>query len=245
MNNNRISFFLLGATLALGLGWSAHLIGSALVKMRQDNLIRVKGVAENIIDSDIATWGCGYTVRNVDLKSAYSELEVAKETVIDFLIKNGIAKESIDINNIGIRKIMKKNEKGDHDTNIIEFYELSQSLKVELNDVQKIKSISSLINDLVKSGIEINSDTPRFLYSKLESLKLDLLGKATKNAYERAQIIADNGGGKIHNLSSASQGIFQITAVNSTETSDEGAYNTASIKKSVKCVVTLDFNLGK
>jgi hypothetical protein len=136
-------------------------------------------------------------------------------------------------------------KKGDLDTNSIEFYELSQSLKVELNSVKKIKEISRLINDLVKIGIELNSESPVFVYSSLESLKLDLLGKATKNAYERAQVIAKNGGGKINNLSSASQGIFQITGINSTETSDEGAYNTASIKKSVKCVVTLEFNLGK
>ena len=179
MNNNKLAFFLLGATLALGLGWSAHLIGSALVKMKQESSIKVKGTAENIIESDIATWSCGYTVRNVDLKAAYTELEAAKITVIDYLAKNGIQSNLIEINNIGIKRIMKKNEQGDHDTNTVEFYELYQSLKVESNEVLKIKAISRSITDLVKSGIEINSETPQFIFSKLDSIKLELLGRAT------------------------------------------------------------------
>ena len=44
---------------------------------------------------------------------------------------------------------------------------------------------------------------------------------------------------------SASQGVFQITPVNSTDVSDTGCYDTTSIDKSVKCVVTLNFQVGK
>ena len=243
-HSNKIAFFLLGATLALGLGWSAHLIGTAIVKMRQDNAIRVKGTSEQVIESDLAKWECGYTVRNADLKAASSDLEAARQQMEKFLTTSGLKPDDYEIGDIGIRRIMKKNAKGEHDTNVIDLYEMSQSVKVESKEIMKVKGISVSIAELVKSGIEISPESPQYLYSGLESLKMDLLGKATKNAYERAQIIADNGGGKLAGLSSASQGVFQITAVNSTETSDEGSYNTSTIKKSVKCVVTLEFNLG-
>jgi hypothetical protein len=52
-------------------------------------------------------------------------------------------------------------------------------------------------------------------------------------------------GGKVGGLSSASQGVFQITAVNSTDTSDYGVYDTSTIEKSVKCVVTVEFKIAK
>ncbi|MFN0197206.1 MAG: SIMPL domain-containing protein [Planctomycetaceae bacterium] len=244
-NNNKIAFFLLGATLALGLGWSAHLIGSAIVKFKQENIIRVKGTSEIVIESDVAKWSCGVVSRNPDLKQAYLDLEQDRSGVLQYLSENGFAKDKIELSDIAIVKIMKKNETGETETNTVEFYELSQTFEIETTDVQRIKDISVSITDLVKAGTEITSESPMYFYTGLDALKMDLLGKASKNAYERAQILANNGGGKISNLASASQGVFQITPVNSTMISDDGTYNTSTIKKSVKCVVTLEFNLVK
>ena len=41
---------------------------------------------------------------------------------------------------------------------------------------------------------------------------------------------------------SASQGIFQITAPLSPETSDWDVYDTSSYEKEIKCVVTIEFS---
>ncbi|MEI7835536.1 MAG: hypothetical protein WCK05_03900 [Planctomycetota bacterium] len=46
-------------------------------------------------------------------------------------------------------------------------------------------------------------------------------------------------------MNSASQGVFQITPVNAVETSEGGVYDTRSIDKSVKCVVTMEFRVEK
>ncbi len=42
-----------------------------------------------------------------------------------------------------------------------------------------------------------------------------------------------------------SKGVFQITPVNSTDVSDEGNYDTSTIEKSVKAIVTLEFQVEK
>ena len=46
------------------------------------------------------------------------------------------------------------------------------------------------------------------------------------------------------NLVSARQGIFQVTAENSTDLSDYGVYDTSTIDKVVKIVVTLSYTIN-
>jgi len=44
---------------------------------------------------------------------------------------------------------------------------------------------------------------------------------------------------------SATQGVFQITAPNSTEVSDYGSYDTSTIEKTVKAVVSCEFSVSR
>ena len=46
-------------------------------------------------------------------------------------------------------------------------------------------------------------------------------------------------------LISASQGVFQITARHSTEVSSWGVYDTSTIEKTVKAVVTLEYAIER
>lgn len=57
-------------------------------------------------------------------------------------------------------------------------------------------------------GDAITINSPVYLYSKIEDLKLNLLAKATENAKSRAQTLASAGGAKLGNIMSATQGVF-------------------------------------
>ena len=70
-----------------------------------------------------------------------------------------------------------------------------------------------------------------------------MLGAASADARLRAGEIADKTGAKLGELSSASQGVFQITPAHSTEISGEGMYDTSSIEKTVRAVVTRELRL--
>ena len=61
---SRLAMFLLGTTLALGFTLSASILSQAVVRMRHENTIKVKGIAETTVDSDTANWKAVYTVRN-------------------------------------------------------------------------------------------------------------------------------------------------------------------------------------
>ena len=53
--------------------------------------------------------------------------------------------------------------------------------------------------------------------------------------------LAKNSGGRVGALLSAEQGVIQITERNSTDTSGDGVYDTKSIAKTAKVVVTLEY----
>lgn len=240
----RAGMFLLGTSLALGFAFSAYMLSNALVRMRQESLIRVKGQAQKHITSNYATWSCAYSSRAGDLPSAYAALETAGKAVKDFLLAAKVAGGEMSLGPAGIEIQHKKDNKG-NETNAIEGYVLRQCVTVNSSEVGKVDAVSKDISSLIKSGIELQVNTPLFTYTDIEAVKLDLIAQATQSAYQRASIMAENSHGKIARLNSASQGVFQITSVNSTETSGEGCYDTSSIDKTVKCVVTLDFQVEK
>ncbi len=241
---NRLGMFLLGATLALGFGWAAYMISGAMVKMKQESLIRVKGVAETKIKSNFATWQCGIWFRSVEIKAGYDGLEKYRQSVLDYLKTAKIPTGEYSVSPIEIYMEYKPDEKGNK-TNTIEFYTLKQSVVVNSSDVAKVDAAAHGVSDLIKNGVELKSGRPAFVNTDIEAIKMELLAKATKNAYERAQTLAANSNGMVGRLNSASQGVFQITPVNSTDVSDSGAYDTSTIDKSIKAVVTLEFQVAK
>ncbi len=59
----------------------------------------------------------------------------------------------------------------------------------------------------------------------------------------RASSLAENSGSKVGALKYASQGVFQITPLYSTDVSGYGRYDTSTIEKSVKAVVTIEYSI--
>ena len=68
-----------------------------------------------------------------------------------------------------------------------------------------------------------------------------MLAKATDNAYRWAVVLAENSRGRVGALIVAQHGVLQITERHSTDTSGCGVYDTATIEKTAKAVVTLEY----
>jgi hypothetical protein len=107
--------------------------------------------------------------------------------------------------------------------------------------VQVVRTISNESTALIKNGVEVESGSPVYKVSSIEKTKLELLEQATANAYERAQVLARGSGSGVGSLVSASQGVYQIVARGSTGSSDYGEYDTSSIDKTARVVVTLEY----
>ena len=96
---------------------------------------------------------------------------------------------------------------------------------------------------MIETGIELNSSPPLYYYSKLSDIKIDLLGKASKDAKLRAESIASNAGASLGGLKKATMGVFQITGKNSNEDySYGGAFNTSEKNKTGSITIRMEFS---
>lgn len=230
----------LGVALALGLFGSSVYISKTIEKIKaSDHVIEVKGYAEQKIMSDIALWTGTLVIRGKELPLAYQRLERERKQVFEFLDSEGVKAE---ISPVTKETLYVQTSQGIN-TNVVEGFVLRQTFTMTSNDVQKIATLATKVDQINEKGLEFESTDPRYFYArdKLDQLKVSLLGEATKNAKERADQFAKTSGTSVGRLMSARQGIFQVTPENSTDLSDTGAYDTSTIGKVVKIVVTLSY----
>lgn len=230
--------------LALGMILSSALLSKLFVSIKHEKEISVKGYAERDVVSDVGTFYCSYSTRKPTLVDAYKELQTHKRVVVNYLKNRGITDGQMSIREIDTKKIYKKDVEGNN-TNEIQYYEATQGIRITLEHVMLVRDISRKITDLIKDGIDIYACSPEFYVSNLHEIKLELLAEATEDGYMRAVTLAENSGGAVGPLRSARQGVFQITQPYSTETSGYGMYDTLTIHKTVKAVVTLEYSIVK
>lgn len=238
-----LGLFLLGAALALGLV-SAALVGAhALTRIKLSHqTIEVKGYAEKRVTSDWAVWMATFSVRTPALADGYRTLSEQRTRVLAFLESQGLSAKGVAMAAVDVVTEHRRDEKGE-ETDEVTGYRLTQGLSVSTGDVLLVEQVSRESSALLGEGIEFQSDAPAYDCTKLDDLKLAMLGEATRNARQRAETLTSGSGGRVGALASASQGVFQITPVHSTEVSDYGKYDTSTIEKAVKAVVTVEYSL--
>ncbi len=243
IKNFGFGMFCLGATLALGVVLSSQSIGNAIVRIKmQDAPIQVKGVAEIEVVSDRATWRGTVRARAKTLSQAFEILETGTNKLRAMLVAYEFKADEINACEVDTTIVFAKNSKAEN-TNVIESYVLSQGTTVRTMNVVSVRDLAFRATDLIKEGVEIDSGAPSYYVSVLESIKLTLLEKATENGYERASLLARGSKSEVGGLISASQGVFQIVPVGSTDISDYGVSDTSTINKTVKAVVTLAYQI--
>lgn len=219
--------------------------GSAFkYKSKSMETIVVTGLAEKDFESDLIVWNGSYSRKSMDLKGAYADLKIDENAIRNYLTSKGIANNEMIFSSISINKEFdsKTDDNGKQLGQQFTGYNLTQTVKVESNNVDKIDKISREATELIQSGIEFNSPPPLFYNTKLAEVKMDLLARASADAKQRAETIAKNAGSSLGKLKKASMGIFQITGKNSNEDySYGGAFNTSSKRKTGSITIKMEF----
>lgn len=122
-------------------------------------------------------------------------------------------------------------------------YTLDQRVYIVSNEIEKVENLAIDPKLFVQSGLTFDNSTMEFYSSEIEEIKKQLLGDATKNAFERAEEIVSPTKMKVNKLISARAGVFQITEPYSTEVAGYGIHNTSSPKKNIKVTVSAEFTL--
>lgn len=217
------------------------------------NTISVTGSVERPVTSDIAKWTGGFsrTVNLDEIKTGNEAMKSDLQTVLQLLKEKGVTEAETTIQPPTATPVCEGQGSLGYDklgqncgSNKTVGYTLQQTLIVESSDVQKVTKLSQeAAGRLANNGVVFTSGNLEYYYSKLADLKLEMLAEATKNAKARAEKILEATDSKIGKLQNAGMGVFQVTAVNSTEISDYGMYDTSSIEKKITAVVRASFTL--
>ncbi len=238
-----VSSVIIGIAFIVGL-----FIVSKAYKYRYTTMetITVTGSAEKDFISDLIVWNGSYSRKSMDLKSAYAQLKDDENAIRLYLAGKGILNNEVIFSAISINKEF--NNKTDANGRSLgqEFtgFNLSQNVKIESSNVDKIDQISREATELIEKGIEFNSSAPLFYNTKLSEVKMDLLANASADGKKRAEIIAKNAGNSLGKLKKATQGVFQITGKNSNEDySYGGTFNTSSKNKTGSITIKMEFGV--
>ena len=110
-----------------------------------------------------------------------------------------------------------------------------------------VRSTYSPIKNIVRMDIVLKAFFERRATSLnriVSELKIKMIEQATKDAKNRAETIAKNGGGSLGDLTKANMGVFQITAENSSdEYSWGGSFNTSSKRKTASITMRLNYEI--
>ena len=241
---NLVKLVIFTLTLPLAVVVSTHLARSSFEKVRLNGqTIRVKGYAEKPIVSDRAEWTTSITTRHLDRTTAYQKLALQRIDLLKYLEASGYAKEKVAMAPVRIR-IRYKRDARQNLTNEIEQYEIEQSYTIADKDVHRLSKTAKDASHLIAEGIELESSSPSYLYTKLNDLKLDMLAAATLNARERAGKLVSASSNTLGQLRYASQGVFQITPAFSNDVSNSGYNDTSSLNKMIKAVVTVEYAIN-
>lgn len=242
-NNNHTS----AIVFAIAIVVAAFVLGNAVInRNRPQGTVNVTGLGEQNFTSDLIVWEGNFTRESRDLQSAYSSLEKDRSAVTQYLKSKGIPEDQLVFNAVSTNPLYQQNysDDGRYLGQTFTGYQLSQSLVIESKDVEKVEKISREITELLNQGITFYSQPPRYYYTQLESLKLEMVAKATEDGRIRAERIAENSKAKLGDLITANMGVFQITGQNSGEDySWGGAFNTSSKNKTASITMKLVFEV--
>ena len=234
INKSALTLTLIGAVALLV---SVFVLAGGLKGFRSNSpkTISVTGKAER-----------NFTSESTDLQSAYSELKGKQQAVASYLQSKSIPSEAIAYSSVSISR---ENESSYDESSGRTFYRfkgysLTQTVTITSRNIEAIEAVSRQISELINNGIEIESGNPRYYYTKLNDLKIEMLKEASEDARNRASVIAEGSKSSLGGLTKSNMGVFQIVGQNSDEDySWGGSFNTSSKEKTASITVSSTYSI--
>ncbi|MBF0252205.1 MAG: SIMPL domain-containing protein [Candidatus Omnitrophica bacterium] len=227
---------ILGASLII----VANIGANTAINIKNKGYVTVKGYAKQNITSDYAIFNIDIVSENPDIKACYATLAEDKNKILSYLVKHNILKDEIEIKPAYVEEEYKLNDRGYKTDEFIK-YIIHQTITIKSKDVAKVRDLSANIVEILNQGVKVLIDRPQYIYRNLEDLKIEMVGRSTNNARERAITIAKEGKFRLGSIADVRVGVFQITPENSMDVSNYGINDTTSIEKEIKCVVEIQY----
>jgi len=209
---------------------------------RAGDTIDVKGSARLRVASDHVVWRGSIDFFAVDLGAGMRNLVAHRGRVAGWLAAQGLADSLVAWRPPTQWAQMERGEQG-QPTGRVLGYQLRQEFAVRGRDLDRVERAAAGVETLMLEGLPLQPQPLEYTYTRLDEARVALMGRATEDARQRAQQIAEAAGGAIGPIRSARMGVIQVVAPQSTNVSSMGVYDTTTRDKDVVAVVQAIFGV--
>ena len=237
----------IGLLVAVGLAVGGWFVGKGMARFKSDTrTVTVKGLVEREVKSDQAVWTLGVRRASDALPDAHAKISADRDAVIAFLKKQGFT--DAELERQPTRTIDKLARDFGQQQNERFRYVVTTAIGVKTGNVDLVRTAAGATEELLKAGVILDAGNeggaanPRFVVSRFNDLRPQLLADATKNARQIATQFAADSGASVGSIRSANQGTIQIFG---TDGHDESAAfsATSTLTKRIRVVSTFEFEL--
>ena len=208
--------------------------------------IRVYGLADMMMISDRGELLIKVKEEDNDIKNLYTKLEKSLEKLGAYLKKQGFDASEITDEGVYIYDEYPSNyqqyynRKSDNNEAVLELpanrYKLESSIRIQSDDVEKIKKTVSSISKLLADGLLFST---RVYYSckNFDKIRLKLIEDATADSLKRAEVIAKATKCKVTGLKTITTKTIKILSGDRTVDDDSWSDGEYSFKKRFRVVV--------
>lgn len=226
--------------LAVAVVLGSAFIADGIRDRNSDDVITVTGSAKRRIDADYIVWTASVSALAVAPGPAARQLREWTPRVRAFFVAHGIRPGELTVQPISTLTPGEVSDDGE----TFRRYRLKRTFEVRSNRVAVVTAMAEASASLLADGIPLAADPPEYVYTKLSTLRPQLIRSAIKDAERRADVLVEATGAKLGKVRGVGVGVFQVTAPNSTDVSDYGTYDTTTRDKDVTGVVNVTFALG-
>jgi uncharacterized protein len=222
--------------LMAGLVVGGYLLGSQIASIRTaDRSVQVRGSAELPVVADLATWALNLSASGNDLAQVQQQMRGDIGKVRAFLEAQGIKAEETDVASFSVSD-SQANQYNDNRNG--PRFVVTGGVTVRTGNLEGIKKAKDSLDELLGQGVVLTSSYgPNYAFTKLNDAKLELVSKATGEAYKAAEQFAKDSGAKVGGIKRASQGSVQVLGRDSFMGESE------QVNKVLRVVTTVDYDL--
>ncbi len=203
--------------------------------------ITVTGSAQVETTADTAVWNIYINTQLPTISAAVTKVDADTKVLTEYLISQGILASEITTYGVSTSTAFEV-ANGTQTSNIIG-YVANNTLRIRTKEVQKIKTATQNIGQVLQTGISASSGSPEYFISNLAILRPKVIEEAVADAKARATAMVAAIGGTVGEPISGSSGSVQVNPPDSVE-SEYGSYDTSTIEKSVRAVVSVTFKVN-
>lgn len=233
---------LLGAVaiFALGLTTSGYVLGDGLRRSKMaDRSVTVRGVSERDVTANLATWSIEFSHKGDDLGSVQRSVDAQAAAVRRFLGSAGFRPQDVADSNISVSREHDPDNPDAADRVIVR-----RTIQLRTDDVLKARRAFAGQADLLRAGVEMSGSDVSYVFTRLNSLKTEMIAEANKNARTSAEQFARDSGASVGGIKHASQGYFSVGPRDGEQCEDCGSSGSNSPFQKVRVVTTIDYDIG-